>query len=89
MIEINYEDSVADTEAQARRIIDFIDLKWDDACLNFQNTKRSVATASQWQVRQPVYSTSVQRWRKYQAHIGPLIEELGDLLKKEAPASAA
>lgn len=89
ILEVSYEDSVADTETQARKIIDFIGLKWDDACLNFQTTKRSVATASQWQVRQPVYQTSVQRWRRYQAHIGPLIEELSDLVQKEVPASAA
>ena len=86
MLDVDYEESVADTEAQARKVIDFLGLKWDDACLSFQHTKRAVATASQWQVRQPVYTTSVERWRRYEAHIGPLIEGLKDLVQN-GPAS--
>ena len=88
MLEVDYEESVADTEAQARKVIDFLGLKWDDACLSFQHTKRAVATASQWQVRQPIYKTSVERWRRYEAHIGPLIEGLKDLVGN-GPASRA
>jgi hypothetical protein len=74
---VDYESTVTEVEKQARRIIDFIGLEWDDACLNFQETRRTVATASQWQVRQPVYTTSVQRWRRYEKYLGPLIEGLG------------
>lgn len=87
VLEVDYESTVSDIEGQARRIIDFLGLKWDDACLSFQHTKRSVATASQWQVRQPVYTRSVERWRRYEAHIGPLIEGLSDLVGREKPAS--
>jgi tetratricopeptide (TPR) repeat protein len=76
ILEVDYESTVAEVETQARRIIDFIGLEWDDACLNFQETRRTVATASQWQVRQPVYATSVQRWRRYEKYLGPLIEGL-------------
>jgi hypothetical protein len=76
-LEVGYESTVNEVEAQARRIIDFIGLEWNDACLNFQQTRRTVATASQWQVRQPVYTTSVQRWRRYEKYLGPLIEGLG------------
>jgi hypothetical protein len=86
MLEVDYEESVSDTEGQARKVIDFLGLKWDDACLSFQHTKRAVATASQWQVRQPIYKTSVERWRRYEAHIGPLIEGLKDLVGN-GPAS--
>jgi tetratricopeptide (TPR) repeat protein len=79
ILEVNYEETVGDIEHQARRIIDFIGLEWDDACLRFQETQRTVATASHWQVRQPVYKTSVGRWRRYENHLGPLIESLGPL----------
>lgn len=79
IIEVNYEDSVDDLKAQSRRIISHIGLEWDEACLNFQSTERPVFTASKWQVRQPVYRTSVERWRRYEKHLGPLIDSLGDL----------
>ncbi|HEY7748064.1 MAG TPA: sulfotransferase [Aestuariivirgaceae bacterium] len=79
ILEIDYETIVNGLEAQARRIIDFLDLEWDDACLFFHKTNRNVATASQWQVRQPIYQTSIGRWRRYRTYLGPLIAELGDL----------
>lgn len=65
IIEVHYEDVVADTEAQARRLIDFAGLPWDAACLAFHSSGRSVQTLSRWQVRQPVHSRSVGRWRNY------------------------
>jgi hypothetical protein len=77
--EIRYEESVEDLEKQARGIIAFLGLEWSDSCLNFQQTERAVMTASKWQVRQPVYKTSVQRWRRYEKHLKPLIEGLGGL----------
>jgi tetratricopeptide (TPR) repeat protein len=75
--EIHYEETVADLEKQAHGIIDFLGLEWNDSCLQFQKTERPVMTASKWQVRQPVYTTSVQRWRRYEKHLEPLIEGLG------------
>ncbi|AKS45474.1 Tetratricopeptide repeat-containing protein [Octadecabacter temperatus] len=69
---VQYEEVVADTEERARQIIDFIGLKWDPACLAFQDNDTQVRTLSNWQVRQPIYTTSVERWRRYDEHLGPL-----------------
>lgn len=77
--EIKYEDLVADTETHARKLIEYCGLEWDDACLKFHETKRSIRTASVTQVRQPIYKSSVERWRNYGDSLGPLLEALGDL----------
>lgn len=74
LLVVPYEKLVADPETWSRRIIEFIGLEWDSRCLEFHNTQRSVLTASNWQVRQRVYSSSVGRWRNYQKFIGPLLE---------------
>ena len=70
--------TVTDHEAVTRRIIDFCGLDWDDACLQFHKTERVVKTASTWQVRQPLYSTSFGRWRHYEKQLEPLKHALGD-----------
>jgi len=77
--ECRYETMIADQEAESRRLIDFLGLPWDDACLRFYETERAVTTPSRWQVRQPIYASSVKRWKKYENKIQPLIESLGDL----------
>jgi tetratricopeptide (TPR) repeat protein len=77
--ECRYEDMVADQEAESRRLIDYLGLPWDDACLRFYEQDRTVSTPSRWQVRQPIYTSSVKRWRKYGAKIQPLIDALGGL----------
>jgi tetratricopeptide (TPR) repeat protein len=77
-LDIQYEDIVADQEGQARRLLDYCGLEWDAACLDFHKTKRQIRTASVTQVRQPIYTTSVERWRKYEKFLGPLLDELGD-----------
>ncbi|MBU0621635.1 MAG: tetratricopeptide repeat protein [Gammaproteobacteria bacterium] len=79
-LDIVYEDIVADQEGQARRLLDYCGLEWDAACLDFHKTKRQVRTASVTQVRQPIYTSSVERWRKYEKFLGPLLDELGDLV---------
>jgi tetratricopeptide (TPR) repeat protein len=76
MLEIRYEELVADQEGQSRRMIDFLGLPWDPACLEFHRTQRTVVTASVWQVRQPIYTRSVGRWRHYERHLGPLLDVL-------------
>ena len=76
MLEVYYEDVVSDFETQARRIVDYCGLDWDDRCLAFHQTERPVRTASATQVRQPIYQTSVDRWRPYQTMLQPLIAEL-------------
>jgi tetratricopeptide (TPR) repeat protein len=80
MLEVRYEDNVADVEGQARKIIDYLGLEWNDNCLEFYNTDRPVKTASTSQVRKPIYTTSTNRWRKYEKYLGPLLEELGDIV---------
>jgi hypothetical protein len=79
-LDIQYEDLVTDNEDQARRLIDFCGLAWVDACLQSHKTKRTVRTASITQVRQPIYTRSMERWRRYEKYLGPLREALGDLL---------
>ncbi|SMB28086.1 Sulfotransferase (fragment) [Sterolibacterium denitrificans] len=78
--EIQYEALVADQEGQARALLDYCELPWDAACMDFHKTERSVRTASVTQVRQPIYQTSVEKWRHYEKHLGPLLEALGDLV---------
>ncbi|MGB8275134.1 MAG: sulfotransferase, partial [Alphaproteobacteria bacterium] len=87
VLEVQYEDLVADQEAQSRRLIEFCGLEWDDKCLEFHKTERPIRTASSWQVRQPIYSSSVDRWRPYVSHLKPLIDALGDLAPDVAPAA--
>jgi tetratricopeptide (TPR) repeat protein len=81
MYEVRYEDNVADVEGQARGLIDYLGLEWNDNCLNFYNTDRPVKTASASQVRKPIYTTSTNRWRKYEPYLKPLLEELGPLVE--------
>ena len=77
ILDVGYEQLVADPEAQSRRIIDFVGLPWTDACLQPQRTQQSVLTASQWQVRQPIHRGSVGRWKRYEPWLGPMIEAMG------------
>jgi tetratricopeptide (TPR) repeat protein len=79
IFENQYETLVADQEGQTRKLIDHCKLPWDDACLNYTENERSVTTISRWQVRQPIYKTSMKRWKPYEKHLGPLIAALGDL----------
>jgi tetratricopeptide (TPR) repeat protein len=72
ILDVPYEDLVADQEGWTRKILDFLGLEWDERVLNFHETKREVATASFWQVRQRMFKNSVQRWRNYEKFIGPL-----------------
>jgi len=77
-IEVDYESVVEDLEGQARRLIAFCGLDWNPSCLDFHQNTRAVRTASVTQVRQPIYKSSVGRWRRYQDHLGPLLAALGE-----------
>jgi tetratricopeptide (TPR) repeat protein len=77
LLEVRYEDLVHDLEGQARRIVAHCDLPWEDRCLDFHQTSRSVRTASCVQVRQPIYRGSVGRWRAYANQLKPLLQALG------------
>jgi hypothetical protein len=77
MLHVQYEEIVDDLEGQARRIVAHCGLEWDPACLAFHKTERPVWTASAAQVRQPIYPSSVGRWRVYEQQLGPLLNALG------------
>jgi tetratricopeptide (TPR) repeat protein len=72
MLEVPYEGLVSDQESWSRRMIEFIGLPWNPACLEFHRVRRTVLTASKWQVRQKINSTAVGRWRNYAKDLGPL-----------------
>jgi tetratricopeptide (TPR) repeat protein len=74
---VQYEDMVANTEKQAKTLIEFLGLKWDPKCLDFHKSDRPVKTASVAQVRKPIYKTAVQRWKKYGDGLQPLVDAIG------------
>ena len=82
VLKVQYEDVVGDLENQVTRILTHCDLELEASCLNFHETERAVKTASSEQVRQPIYSTSVQSWRKFEKYLDPLIEVLEPLLRE-------
>jgi hypothetical protein len=79
MLDVAYEDVVDDLEGQARRMIDYCGLAWDDRCLDFHRNSRPVKTSSAVQVRRPLFRSSLQRWRNYETSLGPLLRALGDI----------
>ena len=82
VLDVQYEEVVADLEGQVRRILEYCELGWEDTCLRFHETSRPVKSASSEQVRRPIYSSSVNTWRHYERHLGALIEVLEPLLAK-------
>ncbi|MEQ9395646.1 MAG: sulfotransferase [Haliea sp.] len=80
ILNLPYEAMVADTEAQVGRLLAHCGLEWEDACLDFHRTERGVRTPSRWQVRQPIYRGSVQRWRNYEEELEPLRKILAPIL---------
>ncbi|MGC1496405.1 MAG: sulfotransferase, partial [Sulfitobacter sp.] len=82
MYEAVYEENVHDVETSARNLIGHLGLEWSDQCLEFYNVDRPVKTASLSQVRKPIYKTSTNRWRKYEKYLGPLLEEIGDIVEE-------
>ena len=77
-IEVDYEDLTRAPEPAIRRIVAASGLAWDDACLRPESNPRAVKTPSKWQTRQPIYRTSVAKWRRYEPWLGPLRELVGD-----------
>ncbi len=88
ILDVRYEDMVADQEAMSRRIVDHIGLEWSDECLRFYESKRVTITASNEQVRQPIYRSSMRRHEKYEAHIAVLREALADIVAEYEATSA-
>ncbi|MDR3632830.1 MAG: sulfotransferase [Isosphaeraceae bacterium] len=77
VLDLQYEDLVESPEQMIRALLEYCDLPWDPRCLEFYRTRRMVRTASRWQVKRPLYSTSVGRWRNYERHIKVLVEAIG------------
>ena len=86
MITVQYEDVVADTEKEAKRLIEFLGLPWNEKCVDFHKSDRPVKTASVAQVRKPIYKTSVKRWKKYGDGLQPLIDAIDGKPSKAAEA---
>jgi len=76
ILEISYEETVSDLQGTTTKLLQHLELEWQDQCLSFYDTKRHVFTASQEQVDKPIYTTSSERWKNYEKHIQPLIDEL-------------
>ncbi len=83
ILEIAYEETVADLEGTARRLVDFCGLQWDPACVRFNEANRAVRTLSKVQVREPVYTRSLARWRHYERQMSELFAALAPLLDHE------
>lgn len=79
ILDVQYEDTVSDVETQARRLLAFVDVPWDDRCLDFHRNDRAVQTPSRWQVRQPIYSKSVGKWHHYAPHLAALTTAFPDI----------
>jgi hypothetical protein len=85
VLRVQYEDVVADTETQVRRMLDYCDLPFEEACLQFHQTERAVRTASSEQVRQPIYTGALEHWRNYEKHLDELKDALGPVLDRYPP----
>jgi tetratricopeptide (TPR) repeat protein len=85
VLRVQHEDVVEDLETQVRRILDFCGLPFEQACLDFHKTERSVRTPSAEQVRQPIYKTGLDQWRNFEEHLQPLIDALGPEVLQRYP----
>jgi hypothetical protein len=84
LLDVSYEAMVSDFESQARRLVAYLGVPWDERCLGFHDNRRVVRTASVAQVRKPIYRTSVARWKAYEKYLG----ELYEVVKDHRPAGA-
>jgi tetratricopeptide (TPR) repeat protein len=82
VLRVQYEDVVADLETQVRRVLDYCELPFEEACLEFHQTERSVRTPSSEQVRQPIYTSGLEPWRPFEPYLDPLKEALGPILTR-------
>ena len=80
VLRVNYEDVVEDLEGQVRRILEFCKLPFESNCLDFHQTERIIKTPSSEQVRQPIFTSGLEQWRNFEAHLGPLKDGLGNVL---------
>ena len=80
ILELHYEELVVNQEHETRRLLEFLDVPWEDKCLEFHTSKKVARTISYDQVNRKMYTSSSGRWRNYEKHLGPLIDRLGDYL---------
>ena len=80
ILDVEYEDLVADMEGQTRKILDFCGLDWDPACLEFYKSDRTVLTISVGQVHKPIYTSSIGKWKQYADLLEPFRTEMGDMI---------
>ncbi|MBF0446209.1 MAG: sulfotransferase, partial [Magnetococcales bacterium] len=85
ILTINYEDVVEDLEGCARKMLGYIGVAWEQQVLKFNELKRTVKTASVWQVRQPIYKSSKAKWKNYQKHLAPLLKGTNKKIVFETP----
>ena len=79
---VQYEEMVADTEAQIRALLEYCGLEFEEQCLRFYETERAIRTPSSEQVRRPIYKEGTEQWRNYESHLGPLKEALGEEVRQ-------
>lgn len=82
VLRVQYEDMVADSDSQIRRVLEYCELPFEEQCLRFYETDRAIRTPSAEQVRQPIFQEGLEQWRHYEAHLDPLKKALGPLLKR-------
>ena len=88
VLRVQYEEVVENLESEVNRILNFCGLPFEDACLNFHQTKRSVRTPSAEQVRQPIYKSGLEQWTNYKEYLQPLIDSLGTEVMERYPISS-
>ena len=86
ILDVVYEELVADLETGSRRLVEFVGLPWHDACLRFWESRRDVTTESTDQVRQPIYTSSIGRWKRFESRLEPLLSSLGPRDRLGQPA---
>ncbi|HEX5787094.1 MAG TPA: sulfotransferase [Woeseiaceae bacterium] len=80
VLDVHYEETVTDLESQVRRILEHCGLEFEERCLRYHETERAVKTASSEQVRQPIYTSSLGKWRRYEAHLGAWLAEFEEII---------
>jgi tetratricopeptide (TPR) repeat protein len=80
VLDVHYEETVTDLEGQVARILEHCGLPFEEKCVRFHETERAIKTASSEQVRQPIYTGGMGKWRKYEDHLGEWMEELGPII---------
>ena len=80
VLDVHYEETVTDLEGQVRRILEHCGLPFEEQCLRYYETDRAVKTASSEQVRQPIYTSALGKWRRYEKHLGLWQEQLRDIV---------